>query len=103
VNELDLAEAVDHDRCGSPIDAELLGPTVCYRNTESLQVMAREERCGLFGIASDVHRQKVRAGMRFLEFLQRGQLRAARQSTRSPEGQKRRLPLGGLIIESLSS
>ena len=87
MNKLDLTEAVDHDGRGGSNDAEFLGPAVAYRDAQRLEVVGREKRHRLFGFPCNVHRKKIRARMQFLEFLERGQLRAARQSTRRPEGE----------------
>jgi len=69
VYKLDLAEAVYHDSRGGPIDAEFLGPAAGYRDTQCLEVVDRKKRYCLLGFARYVHREKVRAGMAFLEFL----------------------------------
>jgi len=69
VNKLDSAEAVYHDSRGGPIDPEFQGPAAGYRNAQRLEVVGRKKRHGLFGFARYVHREKVRAGMQFLEFL----------------------------------
>ena len=68
VNELDLTEAVDHDSRGRPVDAEFLRPTAGHRDAQRLEMMGGKKRLGLFGFARNVHREKVRIGMQFLEF-----------------------------------
>ena len=101
MNKLDLAKSVQNEDSRSLIHAESRGPAPGYGNAQVSEVIGGKERFGLSKRACYIYGKKIRAWMLFLELLERGQLRATRQSAGRPEGKQCGLAPGRLIIELL--